>query len=99
MFCFLKDYGPYICVFQETHLVGSKTLNLRKPWVGYLYHSSYSNFARGVSILVWNSLPFQLFHLELNLEGRYIVIHAIIEKVELVLVGLYIPPLASLWLL
>lgn len=50
VFQFIKKHNPHICVLQETHLIGSKTLSLKKPWVGHHYHSTYSNF-RGVSIL------------------------------------------------
>lgn len=42
------------------------------------------------------SLPFRLLHLELDPDGRYVVIHAMVACLGLVLVGLYIPPPASI---
>lgn len=54
----LQKTAPHVCILQETHLVGFKILGLRKVWVRPYYHSSYSNYARGVSILVCRSLPF-----------------------------------------
>lgn len=70
VFRFLKDHNPHICILQETHLMGSKTLSLKKPWIGFHDHSTFSNFARGVSVLVRRSLPFQLLLLDLDPDGH-----------------------------
>lgn len=76
--------------------MGRKILSLKKPWVGHHYHSTYSIFARGLSILVRKSLPFWLLGLVLDLDGRYIIMHAMVESLEVVLAGIYIPPPASI---
>lgn len=68
-------------------------MSLRRPWVGHTYHSTYSNLAKGVSVLVHKSLPFRLLALDVDPGGRYVIIHAIIMNLELVVVGLYVPPL------
>lgn len=99
VFQFLKTYHPQICILQETHLTGSKLLSLRRPWVGHQYHSTYTNYSRGVSILIHKSLPFKLLALELDPEGRFVILHAMVDRLELVVVGLYLPPLASTRLL
>lgn len=79
--------------------MGKKTLSLKKPWVGYHYHSTYSTFSRGVSILILKTLPFRLLDLALDPNGRFVVIHALIHHVPWVIVGLYLPPPASLQVL
>lgn len=98
-FQFMKTRAPHICVHQETYLMGSRTLSLKKPWTGHHYYSTYSNFARGVSVLVRKSLPFKLLDLILDTDGRYILLHVHIECLTPVVVGLYLPPPASLKLL
>lgn len=39
VFQFIKSHNPHICVPQETHLIGSRTLSLKNPW-GHHYHST-----------------------------------------------------------
>lgn len=66
--------------------------------MGHYYHSTYTNYW-GVSILIHKSLPFWLLALELDPDGRYILMHAMLERLEVVLVGLYVPLPASMTLL
>lgn len=96
VFRFLQRLSPHICILQETHITGGKTMSLRRPWVGHSYHSTYSNLSRGVSILICKSLTFLLLALEVDPGGRYVIIHAIIMNLEVVIVGLYVPPPASI---
>lgn len=49
---YLKKHSHHICILQETHLVGGRTLYLKNSWVGHYYHATYSGYARGVSILL-----------------------------------------------
>lgn len=49
--------------------------------------------------MVHRSLPFQLLVTKTDPEGHYIVIHALIADVPLVLVGLYLPPPSDVSLL
>lgn len=72
IFTYIKKYNPHICILHETHLTGSRTLALKKPWVGSHYHSTYSTYSRGVSVLIHKSLPFTLLDLHLDPEGKYV---------------------------
>lgn len=76
VFQFIKTHNPHICILQETHLVGRRTLSLKKPWLGRHHHSTYSTFARGVSILVNKTIPFKLLDMVLDPDGRYIILNA-----------------------
>lgn len=49
-----------------------------------------------MSILICKSLTFRLLALEVDPGGRYVIIHAIIMNLEVVIVGLYVPPPASI---
>lgn len=51
---------------------------------------------RGVSVLVRKALPFTLLNLHLDPEGRFVVLHAVVASVAMIIVGLYVPPPASL---
>lgn len=71
-------------------------LALWKPWVGACYHATHSSFSRGVSVLVHKSLGFILLDLDLDSEGRYVARHALCDRLELLIVGLYVPLPATL---
>lgn len=92
VFNYVRKYSPHICVLQETHLMGSRILSLKKAWVGYHYHTTYPTYSRGVSILVHKQLPFQLLDIRSAPGGRYIILHKLIASIPCVLVGLYLPP-------
>lgn len=96
VFQFLQRQSPHICILQETHLIGEKTMSLRRPWVGHAYRSTFSNLARGVSVLIRKSLSFRLLALEVDPVGRYVIIYANIMSLEVIIVGLYVPPTASI---
>lgn len=98
LFNFLKRYHPHICILQETHLTGSRVLACKKPWVGSYYHSTYS-YSRGVTILVHKSVHFSLLDLHWDADGRYVVLHALCARLELVIVGVYIPSSANMSLI
>lgn len=92
IFKYLQKYNPHICVLQETHLIGIRILGLRRrAWVGAHYHVTYSNYARGVSILIRRSLPLQILDVQTDPGGRFVIIHALIYNKRLILVGLYPP--------
>lgn len=74
-------------------------MGLKRPWMGHHYHATYSNYARGVSVLIHRSLNFEPLDVIIDPEGRYVVMHAIIDTLDVVLVGLYLPPPANLFLL
>lgn len=92
VFEYLKKYNPHICILQETQLVGGRILSLKRPWVGCHFHATHLGYSHGVSILIHKSLNFELLDVKLDPEGRYMLIHAYIEMVEMVVVGIYLPP-------
>lgn len=51
LFQYLKSHAPQIIILQETHLMSSKILMLKNPWIQRAIHATYSTYARGVSIL------------------------------------------------
>lgn len=53
----------------------------------------------GVSIQVHKSLNFEPLNVVIDPEGWYMLLHAMIDTIEMVLVGVYVPPPANLSLL
>lgn len=72
--------------------MGSRILSLKKPWVGSDFHSTYSSYSRGVSVLVHKALSFVLLDLHLDPDGQYVIIHALCDRLDMIIVGLYVPP-------
>lgn len=97
VFKYLQKYNP--CILQETHLIGRRVLGLQRAWVGVHHHSTYSNYARGVSILIRRSLPLQILDVKTDPGGRYVISNASLYDRGMVLVGLYLPPPAEAQLL
>lgn len=93
---YLRKLHPQVCILQETDLMGSRVLSLKRAWVSAQYHAPYSNYARGVSVLVHRSLSFQLIDMKLDPGGRYILLHALISQVPYVIVGVYFAPPADI---
>lgn len=97
---YIQQHNPKICILQETHLVGAKIMGLKKAWVCAHYHATYSNYARGVSVLVHRSLAFQLITVKTDPGGRYVIVHALIGGTPyIIIVGIYLPPPADVTLL
>lgn len=80
-------------------LGGQQGYESKKPWVGNYYHATYSCYARGVSILVHKSLTFKFIDVKTDSGGRYVLLHAIVDTLELLIVGIYIPLPATISLL
>lgn len=88
----LKHSKPHILCLQETHLMRSKVMALKKHWVANQYHSTYSNYAGGVAILIRKGLPFVCHQVVLDPKGQYVILHVSIHSTPLILVAVYLPP-------
>lgn len=69
---------------------------LGNAWVGY--HSTYSNYVRGVSILIRKSLPFSYNQLVLDPKGPYIFLLCTVYTMPLLLVVVYAPVTAEIFI-
>lgn len=63
----------------------------KKAWVGAYYHATYSNYARGDSV-IHRSLQFQLTEVRTDPEGCYVLMHALGTSILFIIVGIYLPP-------
>lgn len=92
LFMYLKLHSPHIVILQETHLMGSKLIALKKPWIQRAFHASYSTYARGVTILISKSFPCVMEHVHTDPQGKYVLIVFTVWGVRYIVVGVYIPP-------
>lgn len=92
LFRYLKLHSPHMVLLQETHLRGSKCLALKKPWIQQAFHSSYSTYARGISILISNYLPCIMEQVYTDPQGKYVIIVFTVWGTRYIVVGVYIPP-------
>lgn len=89
---FLKSQRADDMVLVETHVTGHLQAALKRPWIGWAYHSTYTNMSRGVSILIAKSTHFELISLQLDRQGRYLFLHATLGGSSLLILACYIPP-------
>lgn len=53
----LKSQKADIIALVETHITGLLQVALKRPWVGWVYHSTHTNQSRGVSLLIGQKSP------------------------------------------
>lgn len=92
VFTFLKKQHADIIALVETHVEGSVQMALRRPWVGWAYHSTHTSYSRGVSVLIARSVHFELCELSTDPLGRYVFILAKLYGEPLLIMAFYIPP-------
>ena len=75
---------------QETY--SSKEVeNIWRPWKGDMFFSHGSSHSRGVLILVREQLDFKLLSSRVDDQGRYILLHAMIQETPFLLIDIYAP--------
>lgn len=62
--------------------MGSKILAF-KHWVAHHYHSTHSNYAWEVAILIRKGLPFVCHQVILDSKGQYVILHATVHGTPL----------------
>lgn len=91
LFRYLKTHSPHMVLLQEKHLMGSKLLMLKRPWVQKTFHASYSTFSRGVPILISKSLPCIIEHVYSAPQGKYVLAVFLLWGQRYIVVNVYIP--------
>lgn len=89
---YLRTHCPLIMFLQETHLLGNAILALKCPWIQRAIHATYSSYARGVTILLYKSLPCNIEVVVTDPDGRYAMVVFEIQACRIVFVNVYIPP-------
>lgn len=92
LFLYLKLHNPQIVLLQETHLMGSKLVSLKKPWIQRAHHSSYSSFARGGLHIYWEISSVCCCTIHMDPQGKFVMGVLMLLGVQYVIVAIYFPP-------
>lgn len=85
----IKHLKSKIVFLQESHLIASDIHYLSKRWPGQVFHASYNTHARGVAILIHESIPFQVTKTIHDPSGRYIIVQGSIMSQKLNFINIY----------
>lgn len=89
----MKREKKQIIFFQETHLSQAEHEKLKRFGYRNTFHSTFKDgHKRGVSILIHNSLNFELLKEIRDKEGRYVLVRCRLENRLVTLLNVYIPP-------
>lgn len=88
---YLKQMRADISVIVEIHITGQMQMALKKPWVGWVYQAPYTNNSRGIAILIAKTVQFWLHGLRSDLQGGFLLLHASVGGLEVLLLAFYIP--------
>lgn len=88
---YLKSQQTRSAFIQETHLLESEVLKLKRDWVGQVFHSSYTSKKHGVAILVHKKPNFVIVKEQKNSEGTMICLEAKMNGSNINLCNIYAP--------
>lgn len=80
-----------ICLLQETHLTPTTSNRLCSARWSCIYSATYSNYSRGVAILIKKGLPWTLLKTVSDPEGRYVLVLGTLYNKPLLIVNSYAP--------
>ena len=87
----VKYLKSQIVFIQETHLTKTDIHKLNRKWQGQIFHAPFTSQARGVTILIHKSVPFQKSKLMIDTGGRYIIVQGTILLQKVNLINVYGP--------
>lgn len=91
VFSHLNSLKGHILFLQETHTIKATECKLKPNWISQVYHAPFTSQARGVAILFWNSIPFELKSKIIDPNGRFILISGCINSFPITLLNIYGP--------
>ncbi len=80
-----------IMFLQETHLRTADLLRIKRAWMGHLYHSKFSQRARGAAIIIHRKVMFEETHTISDPNGRFVVVSGKLHNLPVILVSVYAP--------
>ena len=87
----LKQLNTQIAFIQETHLLSTEYIPLKRRWPGQVISASFSSQARGVAILVHSSVPLRVYKTIRDNTGRFVIVQGSLLNQDINLVCLYGP--------
>lgn len=74
IFAHLRQLNADVIFLQETHILNSDVIKLRRSWGGQVFHSSFNAKGRGTAILIRNNISFTSEKVISDASGRYVIV-------------------------
>lgn len=91
VFGLLKTYQVDIALLQETHCTNDKVRMWQAEWGSNIYCSNYHNCTRGVMVLFKKGLSYTVERMEIDSEGRYLVMEIRVHETRYLIANIYAP--------
>ena len=91
VFSHIQQLKGDICFLQETHIRTTQLSRIKKPWMGHLFHSKFSETARGAAIIIHRNIAFELNTTVSDPNGRYVIVTGKLQNTPVVLASVYAP--------
>lgn len=95
----LEAQGVDLICLQETHLSNETRTRFGGRKFQTQFHSVYSSYSRGVSILIKKGVSFTCRGVQIDTLGCYIFLHCLLDGREFVIANIYILPPSKLEIL
>lgn len=92
LFTFISQQAPTIICIHESHLTSDSIHLLHMSKYPVHYHSVYTRYSRGVSILFSRAAAFTKKDAQIDSEGRFIFLMGVWESQACVIANIYVPP-------
>ena len=76
---------------QETHSDKKDESSWKSQWGEFAFFSSFSSNSKGVAILIRNNVSVKVLSLFSDPEGRFLILRAVLNKLQMTLVNIYAP--------
>ena len=80
-----------IFVLQETHCSKMLVSNWKLHWEGECFLTEYSTASRGVAILFRKNIDYEIRNIDIDKEGRYILLDIVFDNRSMILCNIYAP--------
>ena len=91
IFHYLKSLGTDIIYLQETYSDKKDEMLWKTQWGELAFFSSFNSASRGVAILIRKTVSVQVLSIFSDPEGRFIILKAILNDLQMTLVNIYAP--------
>ena len=91
LFMWLNERKYDIIFLQETYCTVEVEDTWRTQWQGKLFSSHGTNHSCGVMVLVRSDLDFNLKSVEVDVQGRYVLVEADVQGSNFLFVNVYAP--------
>lgn len=91
IFSHLRQLNADIAFLQETHILNSDVIKLRRSWGGQVFHSSFNAKGRGTAILIKKNISFTSEKVISDYLGCYVIVTGHLLDRQVILVNIYAP--------